>query len=89
LSERRNLPTLARKDIMHTLYRVYMDRARAGSEYFRKLVVAADMADDAYLLGGLDGMRDDLASIRHIGGGGGSTLVSEYERLYHRQILRS
>lgn len=71
---------------MHTEH--YIRYAREGgpsAEYFRKLAVAGEIADDAYVAGGLDGIRDELCDLRHAD----PVIVAELERLYHRQILRT
>lgn len=55
-------------------------------EYSRKLKVAAEMADAAYLSGGLDGMHRELASLRRLDAD--PVVIAEFERLYHRTILK-
>lgn len=56
------------------------------AEYTRKMAVAADMATSAYIKGGLDGMREELRSLLRIDAC--PLIISEFERLYHRQCLR-
>lgn len=56
-------------------------------EYTRKLTVAAQMADSAWLRGGLDGMEDELRSLRSLDAD--PVIIAELERLYHRQIIRT
>lgn len=57
------------------------------SEYDRKLCVAADLADEAWLRGGLDAMHDELAYLLRMDAD--SVVIAEFTRLYHKQILRT
>ncbi len=59
---------------------------RIHPEYSRKITIAGEMADDAYILGGLDAMRDELRSLRRLASD--PVIVGEFERLYHRQCVR-
>jgi HAMP domain-containing protein len=54
--------------------------------YVRKTLVAAQLADAAYIKGGLAGMQDELASLRRTDADG--VVIAEFERLYHVQSTR-
>jgi hypothetical protein len=53
-------------------------------EYLRKTTVAAQLADDAWLRGGLDEMDAQLKWLRR--NDADSVIISEFERLYHKQM---
>jgi hypothetical protein len=55
-------------------------------EYLRKINVAAMLADSAWLRGGLDGMSEELRSLRRLDAD--PIIISEIERLYHKQCMR-
>lgn len=55
-------------------------------EYVRKTQVAAQLADDAWLRGGLDEMDAELKELRR--GDADPVIISEFERLYHGQMRR-
>ena len=63
-----------------------MTHSRINPEYARKITIAGEMADDAYVAGGLDTMRDELRSLRRLASA--PVIVGEFERLYHRQCIR-
>ena len=50
------------------------------------MAVASDMADSAYIKGGLDGMHEELRSLLRIDAC--PLIISEFERLYNKQICR-
>lgn len=54
--------------------------------YVRKILVATQMADAAYLNGGLTGMLSELAFLRR--SDADSIILAEFERLYHAHIRR-
>lgn len=56
-----------------------------NAEYARKCAVAADMADAAWLRGGLDAMHEDLRSLLRIDAD--PVVIAEVERLYHNKII--
>jgi len=53
-------------------------------EYLRKAQVAAQLADDAWLRGGIDAMDTDLKWLRR--NDADPVIISEFERLYHKQM---
>jgi len=55
--------------------------------YLRKIAYATELADTAWIRGGLDAMHGELASLRRLDAD--PVIVGELERLYHRQILRT
>jgi hypothetical protein len=55
-------------------------------EYLRKTAIAAELADSAWLRGGLDGMHAELASLRRLDSD--PVIIGELERLYHAQCMR-
>jgi hypothetical protein len=61
-------------------------QSRIHPEYTRKCLAAADMADAAWLKGGLDAMQDELGFLR--GSDADPVVIGEYERLYHRMVKR-
>lgn len=54
--------------------------------YTRKINVAAEIADSAWLRGGLDAVQDELRSLRRTDAD--PVVIAEVERLYHKQCLR-
>lgn len=56
-------------------------------EYLRKAGVAGQLADAAWLRGGLDAMDEELKSLRR--SGADQVIIDELERLYHRQAIRT
>ena len=62
-------------------------QSRIHPEYTRKCLVAAGMADEAWLRGGLDAMHEELGFLR--GSDADPVVIGEYERLYHRMVKRS
>jgi len=67
-----------------------MSTARRGQsinpEYLRKTKVAGQLADDAWLRGGLDAMDVELKQLRR--NDADPVIISEFERLYHKQMLQ-
>lgn len=59
---------------------------RVNPEYARKVAVAGQLADAAWLAGGLDGMQGELASLRRLDAD--PVVIAELERLYHGQVIR-
>jgi hypothetical protein len=57
-----------------------------NQEYTRKVQVAAHMADEAWLRGGLDGMAAELQWLR--GNDADPVIIAEVHRLYHQQCKR-
>jgi hypothetical protein len=57
------------------------------AEYSRKIAVASDLADRAWLRGGLDALQEELASLRRLEAD--DLIASEVERLYHAQCMRA
>ena len=55
------------------------------TEYTRKLEVAAELADDSWLAGGLGAMEEELRTLR--AQDADPTIIVELERLYHRQCV--
>lgn len=53
-------------------------------EYARKLTVAGEIADDAWLLGGLTAMEAELATLRRMDAD--PTIIAELHRIVRRQI---
>jgi len=64
-----------------------MPKRKPNPNYTRKIHVAETMADAAWLKGGLDGMQAELASLRRLDAD--IVIISEFERLYHKQCLRA
>jgi len=52
--------------------------------YLRKTKIAGQLADDAWLRGGLDAMDEELKKLRR--DDADPVIVGEFERLYHKQI---
>ena len=59
----------------------------AMTEYTRKLKVAAELADDTWLAGGLLAMEAELRFLRQ--NDADTTIIVELERLYHLQVVRT
>ncbi len=59
-------------------------RGRVPDEYIRKLVVATEIAMDAWTVGGLDAMEQELAKLRRQDAD--SIIIAELDRIYHAQI---
>ena len=58
-----------------------------NAEYDRKTCVAKDLADEAYLRGGIVEMHTELKWLyRHEAD---PVIIAEFERLYHRQIIKA
>lgn len=55
-------------------------------EYQRKIAVAGQLADDAWLSGGLDAMHAELKSLYR--SDADPVIIGEFERLYHKQLLK-
>jgi hypothetical protein len=53
-------------------------------EYLRKTTIAAQLADDAWLRGGLDEMDAELKGLRR--NEADPVIIGEFERLYHKQM---
>jgi hypothetical protein len=53
-------------------------------EYLRKTTIAAQLADDAWLRGGLDAMDAELKWLRR--NEADPVIIGEFERLYHKQM---
>ena len=56
-----------------------------NSEYTRKLGVAAEIADDSCLAGGLGAMQTELANLRRIDAD--PVIIAEVERIYHWMVV--
>lgn len=56
-------------------------------EYLRKTKIAGQLADDAWLHGGLDAMDAELKWLRR--NDADPVIIGEFERLYHKQKLRT
>ena len=54
-------------------------------EYSRKLQVAAEVADAAWISGGLDALQSELASWRR--SDADPVIIAELERMYHKMVL--
>jgi hypothetical protein len=63
-----------------------MTNTRINAEYARKVSMAERMADDAWLLGGLDAMHAELASLRRLDAD--DVVIATVERCYHNQCMR-
>lgn len=78
------------RSISRTLGRKIKSRVRAtkavNPEYLRKTKVAGQLADEAWLRGGLDAMDEELKGLRR--NDADPVVISEFERLYHNQMLR-
>ena len=57
-----------------------------NTEYTRKQAVAAEMADTAWLRGGLDAMKEELESLIRLEAD--DVVISEFKRLYYNQIVK-
>ena len=57
---------------------------RHNPEYLRKTMVAAQLADDAWLRGGIDAMDAELKWLRR--NDADPVIIGEFERLYHKQM---
>lgn len=55
-------------------------------EYLRKTKIAGQLADDAWLGGGLDAMDKELKWLRR--NDADPVIIGEFERLYHKQMLQ-
>ena len=53
-------------------------------EYIRKTQVAAQIADESYSKGGLDGLHEELTFLRRMDAD--PLILAEVERLYHQQL---
>lgn len=62
-------------------------RNNINPEYLRKTTIAANLADKAWIAGGLDAMHAELASLRRHDAD--EVIIGELERLYHRQCMRT
>lgn len=81
-------PREMRQHLSHTLGPKTKARSHAtkpiNSAYFRKTVIAAQLADDAWLRGGIDAMDAELKWLRR--NDADPVIIGEFERLYHKQM---